>query len=190
MKTISFVLCFLFVSLAAQTQNNKILLLKHKQKTKFKFIKPGKKVSYWYEDNRNIKNKGRITRIQDSLFFIDGKAIIPEDLSKIAAKTTGHTLASFAGGAVVATGTLISGTGIVLILNSKDDNSCEGTISFVVGVLAAASGAAIIAVGSVPLIIGGKRYDLYHDWDLIITEEIGRKKMKQKLKSGDFSNSD
>lgn len=181
MKNFIVTTLILMSTIAYSQQSSKVLILKHKHRNTFKYIKPGKKICYWYENNRRVKNKGRISNIKDTVFFVEGKPISPVQLSKISARTTGRTLASIAGGVVIATGTLVSTTGVIIIASARGEDGCDDAFATIVGGVMTVTGAVMIGVGSIPIFIGGKRYDLHHDWDLIIADEVDKKDFRKRL---------
>lgn len=173
-------LLFILFTVASfcQSSPEKVIILKNKNNKQFKFIKEGKKIKYWEKLAPNIKLKGRINRIEDSIFYVNGKPVEIENLTAIKSNTTGFVIAKTAGTITVAYGTLVTGAGILLLAMPGDDGCTT-----VIGSMLTVAGVTIVTIGSTPYIIGGRKFKLNKNWEIMIGEKVQKTILRRKYKN-------
>ncbi|MFH2094157.1 MAG: hypothetical protein ABIJ16_00550, partial [Bacteroidota bacterium] len=67
------------------------------------------------------------------------------------------------------------GIGTWWIILGEIKGGCDGAVLVILGVVFVTVGLPSMAIGSIPLFLRGKRFDL-ENWDLMIVDEVPKKK--------------
>ncbi|MFC2114399.1 hypothetical protein ACFLRI_03525, partial [Bacteroidota bacterium] len=186
------IICFPFFAISqVDNSTDTILVFTHKSKKKQKFVKNGKKITYWLVGYGN-KNKGRLQHITDSTVVINGNEYLFSDFSKIGVKSTGLRIIQTSGKVVLITGTLVTSLGAYFIYYSYNysnpntdecNEACQAGCLLFGGIALTAAGGVCIIVGAIPLLIAGKKFDLEEKWDMHM-EVVPAKKVEKNQSIG------
>lgn len=151
-----------------QTPLDTVIVFIHKTKDKQKFIKQNKKIIVWTE-NKNGRIKGKISKINENSFVIDGIEYQFDSIQKIGAKSTGLKIVQTTGKVLLISGILVTGYGAYMVYygySLLESDACVAFVSVMIGFIVMAAGIPVAIIGAIPLAIVGHRFNLQKKWDI------------------------
>lgn len=133
---------------------------------KIRYLKEGKRVKVYLEDNR--KYAGKLVVPSDSTLKVDNETFPVDAFPKISGNSTGLLVAKIAGGTLGAFGIMLAVAGTSIIVDALASNSLAVIILVPIGVITVATGFIVASAGSSVLFINGMKYDLRDKWDISI----------------------
>jgi hypothetical protein len=161
------ILLFIFwlpINAVSQEQQT-VLLFSHQAKDKFRYLEEGKRIQYRLAGDEK-KHRGRISDIGASSMTVNGVVVPYQDVAMIRAFPIGMSVARISGAVLVSAGAVLFATGLVILIQGLGSDGCTLFFSLVVSAVFGAGGLALGILGGIPLLIGGKKFEIPEKWKL------------------------
>jgi hypothetical protein len=135
--------------------------------SKARYFGINKKIQYQlHKDDK--KQKGKLLEIHDDYLLVDNSKINIQDISLIGGRAAGLKVAKIIGGGIAVAGSGLTATGLFFISASSQEDGCGAAVYMFSGILLGTVGVVAVGVGSVPIILSSKKYDLGYDWNIFV----------------------